>query len=171
MKESLAQEAHILSPEALLSVLRPRKFALVAASAEGGSELNAFDRALLVAGVGNTNLLKVSSILPPGAQHMEHLEIPPGVLLPIAYASICSSEPGQLISAAVAVGRASPEHYGVIMEYSGPCSAQEARAQVLRMLREGFSHRGLQLRQSLVKATEHRVQRIGCAFAAVALWF
>lgn len=45
----------------------PKKFTLVAGSAEGPSRLNAFDNALLAAGIGNVNLLRVSSILPPGA--------------------------------------------------------------------------------------------------------
>ncbi len=43
----------------------PKKFSLVAGSAEGTSELNAFDNALLNAGIGNLNLIKVTSILPP----------------------------------------------------------------------------------------------------------
>ena len=33
--------------------------------AEGGTPLNAFDNALLAAGIGNINLVKVSSIIPP----------------------------------------------------------------------------------------------------------
>ena len=39
--------------------------AATAGHAEGGTTLNAFDNALLAAGIGNINLIKVSSILPP----------------------------------------------------------------------------------------------------------
>src|SRR5688500_13102541 len=39
--------------------------AATAGHSEGGTTLNAFDNALLVAGIGNINLIKVSSILPP----------------------------------------------------------------------------------------------------------
>ena len=42
--------------------------AATAGRAEGGTPLNAFDNALLAAGIGNINLIKVSSILPPGVE-------------------------------------------------------------------------------------------------------
>ena len=82
----------------------PKKYFLTAASCEGETELTAFDGALLKARVGNTNLLKVSSILPPGCQYDPELIIPEGSLLPIAYGTIICSEPGTRIAAAVAVG-------------------------------------------------------------------
>ncbi len=40
------------------------KAATTSGSAEGTTPLNAFDNALLAAGIGNINLVKVSSILP-----------------------------------------------------------------------------------------------------------
>ena len=75
----------------------PKKYTLVAASAEGPTELNAFDHALLAAGIGNLNLLKVSSILPPGAELVERLAIPSGSLTPTAYGAIQSETPGEYI--------------------------------------------------------------------------
>ncbi|MBI2915068.1 MAG: arginine decarboxylase, pyruvoyl-dependent [Firmicutes bacterium] len=148
----------------------PVKFTLVAGSAEGPTPLNAFDNALLVAGVGNLNLVKVSSILPPGATFTDRLEIPPGSLTPIAYGCRTSESKGELISAAVAVGL-SDEGFGVIMEFSGEGSAREAEDHVLGMVREAFKSRGSECRRTLVKSVEHRVSDIGCAFAAVALWY
>jgi len=44
---------------------RPKKFSLVAGVSEGKTRLTAFDKALLAAGIGNINLIKLSSILPP----------------------------------------------------------------------------------------------------------
>ena len=49
----------------------PTKFFLVSGSSEGFTLLNAFDGALLASGVGDTNLVKMSSILPPGCQEMD----------------------------------------------------------------------------------------------------
>jgi arginine decarboxylase len=149
----------------------PTKFALVSGTSEGASKLNAFDHALLDAGVGNCNLLKVSSILPPGAKLVEDLHIPPGSLLPIAYGSLSSDTPGELIAAAVAVGIGDPDNYGVIMEYSGRTSKDEAEKQIKRMVEEAFAKRGLPLSQIMVRAVEHKVEDTGCAFAAVALWY
>ncbi|MCX7794815.1 MAG: hypothetical protein N2257_10510, partial [Thermodesulfovibrionales bacterium] len=114
----------------------PRKFSLVGAASEGKTELTAFDRALLLSGVGNVNLLKVSSILPPGAVYHERIDLQPGILLPIAYGSIVCSEEGRLISASVAVGISRKDSYGVIMEFSGYCSKKEAEERVVDMLRE-----------------------------------
>src|SRR5206468_7432297 len=42
------------------------KAAGTAGNAEGSTPLNAFDNALLAAGIGNINLVRISSILPPG---------------------------------------------------------------------------------------------------------
>lgn len=149
----------------------PTKFSLVGAASEGRTELTAFDRALLLAGVGNVNLLKVSSILPPGAVYHERVDIPPGILLPIAYSSLVSPERGRLISAAVGVGISRSDNYGVIMEFSGYSSKVEAEERIVEMLKEAFEVRGLSLNQIYVKAVEHVVKDIGCVFAGVPLWY
>ncbi|MFQ6112445.1 MAG: pyruvoyl-dependent arginine decarboxylase, partial [Nitrospinota bacterium] len=81
----------------------PTKYFLTQGSSEGISPLNAFDGALISAGIGNTNLIKVSSILPPRCQQVPPLAIPQGALLPAAYAHITSDIPGETISAAVAI--------------------------------------------------------------------
>ncbi len=149
----------------------PRFYTLVAAAAEGGTELTAFDRALLAAGVGNVNLLKVSSILPPGAEFLRELRLPPGSLVPIAYGAVTSSEPGTLLAAAVAVGRPRGGGFGVIMEFAGYCGREEADRRVREMVEEAFAYRGLELAAVQVAGVEHRVERCGCAFAGVPLWY
>jgi len=148
----------------------PSKFSLVAGSAEGTTKLNAFDHALLESGVGNCNLLKVSSILPPGAKLEPKITIPPGSLVPIAYGAQISDTPGELISAAVAVG-ISESTYGVIMEYSGCTGKKEAEKITREMVEEAFATRQLYLADYLVLAVEHRVVKTGCAFAGVVLWY
>lgn len=149
----------------------PGKFTLVAGSAEGITRLNAFDNALLTSGIGNLNLLKVSSILPPGATEAQTVDMPPGSLVPTAYGAIESDVEGEILAAAVAVGVAADGGSGVIMEFSGRCSAQEALEQVEEMTREAFRQRGRELSTIRSRATEHRVRHIGCALAAVALWY
>lgn len=155
----------------MVSVLAtPDIYSLVAGNGEGSVPLVAFDGALLAAGVGNLNLLKVSSILPPGASYVERISIPPGSLVPIAYGSICSHVPGEVISAAVAIG-IPPSGYGVIMEYSGLVSGEEAEESVSRMVTEALAVRRLVASQLIVKSTELRVVSSGCAFAGVVLWY
>ena len=150
----------------------PDLYTLVSAAAEGEKELTAFDQALLKAGVGNVNLLRVSSILPPGAKYVKELVLPPGSLLPIAYGSISSSEPGDLIAAAVAVGIGpSTDDFGVIMEFSGHCTQLEAESEVKEMVTEAFQYRGKELIEIKVTGVEHHVQCCGCVFAGIPLWY
>ncbi|MEW6162890.1 MAG: arginine decarboxylase, pyruvoyl-dependent [Nitrospirota bacterium] len=150
---------------------RPGKFTLVAAAAEGKTELTAFDKALLLAGVGNMNLLKVSSILPPEVEYMPELSVEPGSLLPVAYSSLTCTQSGELISASVGVGIYAKEHHGVIMEFSGFCTKKEAEEMVSEMIIEAFETRGLPLNKTFIKGVDHKVKKIGCVFAAVPLWY
>jgi arginine decarboxylase len=148
----------------------PKKYFVTAASCEGRTELTAFDGALLKARVGNTNLLRVSSILPPACEYDPDLTIPPGSLVPIAYGAITCKEKGVTIAAAVAVGIAR-NNFGVIMEFSGRCTKEEAEAKVTEMVKEAFEIRGLELDEIKTAACDHIVENIGCAFAAVPLWY
>ncbi len=148
----------------------PKKFFITAASAEGENKLTAFDRALLKARIGNVNLIRVSSILPPGTEYDPDLVIPPGSLVPTAFGSIVSDIPGETIAAAVGVGF-SNETFGVIMEFSGKCTKQVAEENIRTMIEEAFAVREMPLADVKIAATEHSVINIGCAFAAVPLWY
>lgn len=149
----------------------PKKFKVVAGGAEGKSKLTAFDNALLKAGVGNVNLVKVSSILPPYCEFDPDFVLPLGALTPIAYGSIVSDVPGETIAAAVAVGVPQEDTMGVIMEFSGKCSKEEAETTIRKMVEEAFEVRNLGLKEIKVCAVEHKVEKIGCAFAAAPLWY
>src|SRR5512132_882074 len=144
--------------------------AATAGHAEGGTTLNAFDNALLAAGIGNINLIKVSSILPPEVPVIELPKIQPGALIPTAYAAMTSETPGETVAAAV--GYAVPDDpakNGVIMEFHGVATRAEAERQIHLMLEEAFQVRGELMRDKKVFAVEHRVERIGCALAAITL--
>ena len=73
----------------------PKVYCLVSGAAEGNTRLNAFDNALLEAGVGDTNLMRMSSICPPGAKEVsrDEIDLPGGGLIPLAYAHIDSQTP------------------------------------------------------------------------------
>lgn len=149
----------------------PKKFFVTAAAAEGRSKLNAFDNALLKARIGNVNLMRVSSILPPGCEDTPDLVLPPGSLVPTAYGYIMSDRPGTVISACVGVGINSNDTFGVIMEFSGECSKEEAERAINAMVREAFETRGLELQEIKIASAEHKVEKVGCALAAVPLWY
>src|SRR5438552_1425412 len=144
--------------------------AATAGHAEGGTALNAFDNALLAAGIGNINLIKVSSILPPEVPVIDLPKIKLGALVPTAYAAMTSETPGEVIAAAV--GYAVPDDpakNGVIMEFQGVARSEEAENRIRAMLEEAFRVRGETILELRVAAVEHRVEHIGCALAAITL--
>jgi arginine decarboxylase len=148
----------------------PKKFKIVAGSSEGKTLLNSFDNALLAAGIGNVNLLRVSSILPPEAEYVPHLTLPPGSLVPTAYGYVISEKKGEKIAACVGIGF-SKDTFGVIMEYAGQGTKEEAEAKIKQMLVNAFETRGIPLVDMKLASCEHTVDEIGCAFAAVPLWY
>jgi arginine decarboxylase len=146
------------------------KVAATVGAAEGGTALNAFDNALLAAGIGDVNLIKVSSIVPPDVDVVVLPRIKPGALVPTAYAAQTSETPGETIAAAV--GYALPAdrtRAGVIMEFHDRTDRATAERAVRAMLAEACAVRGQEIRELQVVAVEHRVARVGCAVAAVAL--
>jgi arginine decarboxylase len=146
------------------------KAAGTAGNAEGGTPLNAFDNALLAAGIGNINLVRISSILPPGVELVPLPRIRPGAIVPTAFAAQTSEVPGEVIAAAV--GWAIPDDpstNGVIMEFHDKATREEAERSIVQMLEEAFRVRGERIRDLRVFAAEHRVERTGCVLAAVTL--
>src|SRR5262249_18902663 len=79
----------------------PNRLWLAAGSAGGTTELNAFDNALLAGGIGNLNLIKVSSVVPQGAEFLQAPPvIAPGSLVPCVYSIMHSDTAGETICAA-----------------------------------------------------------------------
>jgi arginine decarboxylase len=141
-----------------------------AGSAEGSTPLNAFDNALLAAGIGNINLVRVSSILPPGVELVPLPKIVPGAIVPTAYSSMSSEVPGEVIAAAVGWARPVDQtKNGVIMEFHDKATREEAERAIVHMLEEAFRVRGEAIRDMQIFAAEHTVERTGCALAAVTL--
>ena len=64
------------------SIFLPRRFFVTKAKGSSSTSIaNAFDTALLNAGISNCNLVEVSSIIPPNAEHIHRpIEIPPGTI-------------------------------------------------------------------------------------------
>jgi arginine decarboxylase len=149
----------------------PTHYFLVAGASEGFTPLNAFDGALLQAGIGDTNLVKMSSIVPPRCIRIDPIRIPPGSLVPTAYASITCDIPGEMISSAVAVALPEdPVHAGLIMEYSARGSRRDVEEMVRNMTLEGMKLRGRKIKDLSSIAIEHQVKKIAATFAAVVLW-
>jgi arginine decarboxylase len=151
--------------------LVPKRFFLTSGHGEASTELNAFDAALLKAGIGDTNLVKLSSILPPGAVEIAPYELTKGSLVPLAYSERVSSVPGTLISASVAVGiPEDPLHAGLIMECSCDGEPDRCEEQARAMVREGLEIiRGVAIKEIKSATASFTVRKVGAVFAAVVL--
>ncbi len=147
----------------------PKAVSIVAGAGEGSTDLNAFDRALMDAGIANLNFLRVTSIFPLGAKVVPMRPFTPGMLMPAVYARISRHTPGERIAAAVGVG-IGEEGYGVIMEHSHTGAADNADQIVRRMIDEAFEIRAMRLKEIVVAVKEHVVRQNGCVVAAVLLW-
>ncbi len=152
----------------------PNIFCLVSGASEGREPLNAFDNALLEAGVGDINLMRVSSILPPGSSQVNimELDLPKGGIVPLAFAHTRSTAPGQYISSAVAAGI--PEDAslpGVIMEYAASNRNDTVETKARNMVVSAFEKRNRSLKDIRSVSIEHRVEQCGASFAGVVLWY
>jgi arginine decarboxylase len=149
----------------------PTQYFLVSGASDGCTPLNAFDGALLRAGIGNTNIVKMSSIVPPHCQLIAPVPLPPGALVPAAYAAITSDIPGEMISAGVAVALPEDENQnGLIMEYSAKGDRRKIEEIVRNMAVEGMKLRGWKIKELKSIGIEYKVKKVGAALAAVVLW-
>lgn len=149
----------------------PKKAIVVSGSAEGETELNAFDNALLKAGLGNANLVRVSSVVPKGTVWIERIpSYAVGTIIPTVYASVTSSVNSEEISAAVGIG-IDDEGKGLIYEYSGVAEKDEAVGKIRSMVVHGFDVRGWRLVYFKYGSASYLVKdKPACAMAAVAFF-
>lgn len=139
----------------------------------GEEELNSFDDALLDAGVGNYNLVRVSSILPIGAHRKKQVDIEKGNILHAAYAAISSNIDGDIIAAAIAIGVPNNNtDVGVIMEYASHCTKECAEEKVISMVEKAMSVRKSCIKKIVSNSAQCRIEDglYHTAFAVVALW-
>ena len=149
----------------------PKRFFLTTGAGNASTELNAFDAALIKAGLGDTNLIRLSSILPPGSEEIPPCEFPKGSFVPLAYGELSCTEPGTIISAAIAVGIPDdPEAAGLIMERARLGRPEPCEDEAREMVREGMEQmRGLKIREIKAASTSLNVKTVGAVFAAVVL--
>ncbi|MCL5959673.1 MAG: arginine decarboxylase, pyruvoyl-dependent [Chloroflexi bacterium] len=152
----------------------PQEVWLTSGVGEGSTRLNAFDKALFCAGIGNLNLMKVTSILPAGAkvvdlrQNGKQVDIPFGCLVPTVYTTIASDCPGQRIACGLVV--AVPEDRslnGVIFEVSLLGDAREAERILDGMAEEAAALRQMRGFKMIKAVSELTVETgTGCVVSA-----
>lgn len=136
-------------------------------------KLSAFDRALISAGVGSYNLIKVSSILPAGCKQKNDITLAEGTLLPSAFATIFSDVMGETISAAVAVAIPSDRaRAGVIMKYTSYDGMEATERYVRQLAENAMRDRKIVFEKIISDSVEVKIttDELYCAFATVSMW-
>ena len=136
--------------------------------------LVSFDRALQTANLGNYNLVKISSILPPNTARSEAIDAPEGTFLHTAYSVKQSKTIGANIFALIAVGiPMNSNKIGVIMEYSGEGDIEEGKKRVAEMVTTSMGDRGIAIREIVIDGVNTTVQNAGgitTVLAAISIW-
>jgi pyruvoyl-dependent arginine decarboxylase len=146
----------------------PNRYFLVRGASEGASPLIALDAALLAAGIGNINIVKLSSILPAGANLIKHPKLHDGTFVGVAYATFSSQKSGATIAAAVAIGHPTKkDHVSVIREYAGEVDQHIAETNARSLAQSALIARGLEVDHIDTIAVQHRVGECGCVLAGV----
>ena len=142
------------------------KIAIVTGKDEGPTKLNAFDNALSDAGIGDVNLIKVSSMLSGNAEINELPKLKSGAMVNCVLSEITSDNPGDEISAVIAV--AIGEELGCVVETTGTNKNQkdlidEANFMVKYMMEK----RGVEIRELIVESSTTTVKKIASVVASV----
>lgn len=150
-----------------------KRFWIVSGTGTGNTSLTAFDAAVLNAGIGNFNLVKVSSIVPPNCRREEappETFLNPGSVVPCAFAHGVVQHGDQPISAAIGVALPErPDDIGVIMEIAISSDEDEARRIVRNMCQESMEMRSLAVKEILLASAQARLpEDKECFSAAVA---
>jgi len=142
------------------------RVSITSGRAEGPSKLNTFDNALLNAGIGDVNLIKVSSILPKDADIVPISTFTPGDMINCVLAYKFSDVEGDVISAAVAVAVA--DEFGCVVENTGiNRDLDDIKSEAEDMVRYMMDVRGMKINEIIIEGKSHIVKKQGAVVAAV----
>lgn len=134
-------------------------------------ELTSFDKSLIMAGVGNYNLVRVSSIIPPSASPTTIIDIPYGSVLYTAFSVNTTSKEELISSAVVAAVPLNSKDVGVIMEYSGRGNKRSILKKATELAERAMQRRGVKDYKLFFDGIEVQGKKgfYSTTFAAVAL--
>lgn len=148
----------------------PKFYTIVSGIGESRYPLVAFDNALRQAGIGDYNLVKVSSILPAGCTYSKKIDIEKGSIVFAAYASKTVTENQQ---EAVAVATAIPQidtDSGVIFETSE--KSDNIEENVSNMCVEAMKNRNKEIKE--IKSSSIKIcgkkDTFVCGVSAIIMW-
>lgn len=142
------------------------RIAIVSGKDEGPTKLNAFDNALTDAGIGDVNLIKVSSMLGPNAEIVDLPHFKPGSMVNCVLSEVTSDIAGEQITAVVAV--AIGEELGCVVEAHGRGeNPTDIAAEAREMVQYMMDKRGVEIRNMIVESSSATVEKTASVVASV----
>lgn len=142
------------------------RIAIVSGTDEGPTKLNAFDNALSDAGIGDVNLIKVSSML-AGETKIETLpKLKAGAMVNCVLSEITSDNPGDQITAVVGV--AIGKELGCAVEACGTNKdIDELIGEAEKMVKYMMEKRNVEIQDLIIEYATATVENIASAIASV----
>ena len=142
------------------------KIAIVSGKDEGPTKLNAFDNALSNAGIGDVNLIKVSSMLAANTGICELPKLKSGSMVNCVLSEVTSDKPGDIITAVVAV--AIGKKLGCVVETSGiNRNTDELISEAEDMVKYMMEKRDVEIKEIIVEYSTTRVKNIASVVSSV----
>ena len=149
--------------------LVPSRFFITHSSAVSRtSDLNAFDRALISAGIGEQNLVSVSSVIPKNAERVGICEMPMGAVTHCVLAQMRGTE-GETIAAGIAYAYRKDGKGGYVAEGHIHGSADSLKEILTWKMNEMSEIRGVEFEeiQFATEELEIPLDHYGCCVAAL----
>ena len=142
------------------------KIAIVSGKDEGPTKLNAFDNALSDAGIGDVNLIKVSSMLSANAEIQKLPKLKAGSMVNCVLSEVTSNNPGDVITAVIAV--AIGNELGCVVETTGiNKETDELIGEAEEMVTYMMEKRNVDIKELRVEFSTTTVKNIASAIASV----
>ena len=142
------------------------KIAIVSGKSEGPTRLNAFDNALSDAKIGDVNLIKVSSMLGKNTTVKNLPKLKPGAMVNCVLSVVTSDNPGDEITAVVAV--AIGEELGCVVETTGiNQDKQDLINEAKFMVEYMMEKRDVEIKELIIESSHTTVENIASVVASV----
>jgi len=142
------------------------KVAIVSGKAEGPTKLNSFDNALIEAGIGDVNLIKVSSMLEENTSLELLPKLKAGAMVNCVLATVTSNKEGDFISSAIAI--AIGNNLGCVVENSAVNkSSEKVKKDAEDMVKYMMDRRDENINEIIIEEVNHTVEDIGTVVASL----
>ena len=142
------------------------KIAIVSGKDEGPTKLNAFDNALSDAGIGDVNLIKVSSMLAGNAEIIQLPKLKAGAMVNCVLSEVTSDKPDDEITAVIAV--AIGQELGCVVETTGTNkNEKDLIDEAEYMVKYMMEKRGVEIKELIVESSTTTVNNIASVVASV----